>query len=243
MALTIKEWKKSEDFQRLTQVSQKDFFEKEFMRNPFRSISIDNNIVKSPTDGVLLYIGTYDANNSILEIKGKRYTIKDILFDKSIEGTFYVAGIFLTSFSVHVVRASVSGIITRIMHLPPLTTANISMTLFEIGIFNEMFVKDALYYNFYNQRTVIEQYVPHWNTYVYYVLIADYEVDHNLLYVKDWDVVRQGERIAYVCFGSQVDILIRKKVWMRSKKLLDEHLYVFAGEDELFRIYNKYYSF
>jgi len=243
MAMTLKEWLNSECFTRFKDISQIEFFEREFMRNPIRRIDINNNICKSPADGVLLYTGLYDANSSVIEIKGRRYTVKDILMNPKKEGRFYVAGIFLTSYSVHVVRAVASGIITKIMQLPPLISSNMSMTLFEQGIYSGKFLPDYLDYNFYNERTIVKQYVPAWNTYVYYVLVADLEVNCNLLYVKKGEPIVQGERLAFVTFGSQVDILIAKKPWLRVKRLIDELMYVFAGEDDLFRIYNKYWNY
>ncbi len=239
MALTLREWLKSSEFQYLKTLSPREFFEKEFMRNPIRALEIDWNIVKSPADGVLMYSGNYDASQSILEIKGRKYRIKEILMDEKVQGSFYVSGIFLTSYSVHVVRAITKGIIVDIIDLPPLKSANMSMTLFEQGLYNEKFVKDWLDFNFYNQRKIVVQYVPHWNTYVYYVLIADFEVKKFLLFVNKGDVITQGERLAYVCFGSQVDVLIQKKPWIRAKKLILPGFYVFGGEDNLFQIYLK----
>lgn len=242
MAMTLKEWLNSECFTRFKDIPQIEFFEREFMRNPIRKITIDNSICKAPADGVLLYTGLYDAKSSVIEIKGKRYTVRDILMNPKKEGKFYVAGIFLTSYSVHVVRAVASGVIIKIMHLPPLMSNNMSMTLFEQGIFSGKFLPDYLDYNFYNERTIVKQYVPSWNTYVYYVLVADMEVNCNLLYVKKRESVVQGERLAFVTHGSQVDILIMKKPWLRMKRLIEERMYVFAGEDDLFRFYSKYWN-
>lgn len=238
MALSLIEWLKSEEFLQVKEKSPKEFVETTFFRNPLRNISINDYMIKAPADGVLLYQGRYKANEKILEIKGKKYTIRDILMNGNIpkDKSFYVAGIYLTTFSVHLIRAVTKGVILNIEDLPPLLSNNYSMTPFEYGLIKGSINLRFMQFSFYNQRTVIKTYSNTLKTNIYYVLIADADVDRNLLFKKENEPFLQGERLAYVVFGSQCDILIEAKPWFRLRKLIPNFYYIYAGLDDLFQI-------
>lgn len=236
MALTLLEWLKSEEYNQVKDSffnEPEKFFSEVFVRNPIRHCDLDNRKIKAFSDGILIYQGLYDSRSSILEIKGRKYGVRDILGDYSIDKRFYVFGSFLTTFSVHVVRSSFSGIVTEIKELPPLQSNNVSMSLFEHYLFKQSFNPNFLSYNFYNQRVIVKVYVPYLRTNVYYVLIADTEVNRILVFQKVGDVVMQNERLAYVLYGSQVDLLIEKKPWFRLKKEVPLFSYTRAGIDSL----------
>jgi len=240
-AWALKEWLMSDCYNRVKNVMEtnpKKFVEREFVRNPLRQTRRNRKFVKCFADGILLYQGRYRANQKILEIKGKKYTVKDILMDNTIpkDKPFYVAGTYLTTYSVHIVRCPIDGIVVDIDYLPPLTSSNLPMVLFENNILSGKFVADFLFYNFYNERTVITIYSPVLKTRYYVVLIADADVDKNLLFVQEGESVLQGQRLAYVLWGSQCDLIIEAKDWFKMKKLVKDFYYVFAGTCDLWEI-------
>jgi Phosphatidylserine decarboxylase. len=162
MAIPLLEWLKSKEFIEVSRKPLKEFVETTFFRNPLRNISLNDFVIKSPADGVLLYQGRYKANEKILEIKGRKYTVKDILMDDTIPKgkSFYVAGIYLTTFSVHVIRAVARSFLLKIEDLPPLLSDNYSMIPFELGLLKGNVHLSFMQFSFYNQRTVIKTYSP-----------------------------------------------------------------------------------
>ena len=62
----------------------------------------------------------------------------------------------------------------------------------------------------------------------------------NLLFVGEDEAVSQAQRLAYVLFGSQLDVVIEAQDWFRLRKLVPNFYYVYAGLDNLYRVYFKY---
>ncbi|RKX62875.1 MAG: hypothetical protein DRP34_03390 [Thermodesulfobacteriota bacterium] len=242
MAIPLETWLKSEEFKEIADAPLKEFSEYLFFRNPLRNITVDDRFLKAPSDGILLYQGKYQANQKIVEVKGKKYTVRDILDDDTIpkEKKFYVFGIYLTSFSVHVVRTMTKGVILEIRNLLPILSNNFPMVLFESELLRNNPNFNFMQFSFLNQRTIVMQYSPVLRTRIYYVLIADAEVDKNLLFVGEDEAVSQAQRLAYVLFGSQLDVVIEAQDWFRLRKLVPNFYYIYAGLDDLYRVYFRY---
>jgi len=236
--IPLKEWLLSNEYNKMKNVSPRDFVEKEFQRNPLRQIRRNPKYVKCPADGVLIYQGRYKANEKILDIKGKKYTVRDILMDETIpkDQSFYVAGIYLTSYSVHIVRTPTDGLVSEIDYLPPIISRNFPMVMFENQLLKGNFVPKFLEYDFYNERTIITLYSTTLRTNIHIVLIADTDVDKNLPFIQENESILQGQRLAYVLWGSQCDIIIEAKPWFRMKKLIPNFYYTYAGTCNLWEI-------
>ena len=146
----------------------------------------------------------------------------------------------MTSFSVHVVRTITKGVILEIRNLLPILSNNFPMVLFESELLRNNPNFNFMQFSFLNQRTIVMQYSPVLRTRIYYVLIADAEVDKNLLFVGEDEAVSQAQRLAYVLFGSQLDVVIEAQDWFRLRKLVPNFYYVYAGLDNLYRVYFKY---
>ena len=114
------------------------------------------------------------------------------------------------------------------------------MVLFESELLKNNPNFNFMQFSFLNQRTIVMQYSPVLRTRIYYVLIADAEVDKNLLFVGEDEAVSQAQRLAYVLFGSQLDVVIEAQDWFRLRKLVPNFYYVYAGLDNLYRVYFKY---
>lgn len=236
MAIKFEDWLNSEEVKQLQKIPNKQLIEKEFFRNPLRHIRYDPNLIYSPCDGVILYIGEYNSEDKILEIKGRNYSIQDIFMCNEIKGEFYVVGIFLTFFSVHVVRSPVTGYISNIVDLDPIISSNLSMCLFEAGLFDNKIDKNYLDYNFYNERSIVTIKNNRLQTNFHIVMIADKDVDRILYFRREEDTIMQGDRLAWVTYGSQCDLLIEKKPWFKLKKNISKGYYVYAGLDPLFTV-------
>src|SRR5262245_11022463 len=101
MAKTIRDWLDQDVApvrdQPLSWLSQYHFF-----RDPSRSMYSDLGYFFSPADGIILYQRFVRADEGIVEIKGKAYSLREALRDPSYDKDSLVIGIFMTFFDVHV---------------------------------------------------------------------------------------------------------------------------------------------
>src|SRR5262245_28062117 len=83
--------------------------EYQFFRDPSRPTYSDLRYFFSPADGVILYQRVVQADQSLVDIKGKAYSLQEALRDPSFAQECLVVGIFMTFFDVHVNRIPYPG--------------------------------------------------------------------------------------------------------------------------------------
>lgn len=182
-----------------------------FMRDPVRAMQQNSKYFLSPADGIVLYqkvVGIDDAES--LDIKGKRYSLRDVLEDNRITGKALVTGIFMTVFDVHVNRVPYSGILSY-KTCPPILSANKPMDIEENDILAENMNKligDLGGYLKYNARTVNSVYIPELDYRYWIAQIADDDVNVIAPFNPNQAVwVHQGMRFSTVRWGSHVELV------------------------------------
>lgn len=208
MAKKVEEWIASDVApvrdQPLSWLSQYHFF-----RDPSRPTFSNLDYFFSPADGIILYQKMVQPDESIVDIKGKSYSLKDALRDPSYDRESLVIGIFMTFFDVHVNRVPYPGRLS-FKELDPIDTFNHPMLDVETEILQDLRVStDSLEYLRHNQR-VVNRVDSHQLGTSYYVLqIADYDVDCITPFeLKQNQPCDQGERFSQIRYGSQVDLIV-----------------------------------
>lgn len=211
----------------------------EFFRDPLRNLKYNPMVFYSPADGIVLYaLPKVDPAKTMLEIKGKEFTLQDLLSDKEYVTPSLVVGIFMTCYDIHVNRIPTNGYFSEERETPFIYTHNTSM----VGIENNLFEKheyDAgnLKYLFANQRKISTIHCAGMGGKYYIVQIADKEID----VITNWDkhkFLRQGDRFGLVRWGSQVDVCIPLRDGISYKILVSPLDHVEAGIDPIIQIGN-----
>src|SRR5262245_59659101 len=148
-----------------------------FFRDPFRPTYSDPSYLFSPADGIILYQRTVRPYESIVEIKGRLYSLRDALRDPQFDAPSLVIGIFMTFLDVHINRIPYPGRLSY-QELPPIDTYNHPMLDVEKSILQELRIPDeALEYLHHNQRMLNRIHSAELGQTYYVLQIADYDVD------------------------------------------------------------------
>ena len=213
--------------------------EQHFFRDPVRPTYADTSFFFSPPDGIVLYQEEVDPDESIVDIKGKPYSLREALRDETYDKPSLVIGIFMTFFDVHVNRIPYPGGLSY-RELEPLDTLNHPMLELENTLLEELrlptpdasYLADKGEYLQHNQRMVntvanIDLEEP------YHILqIADYDVDCITPFnLKQNQPVLQGERFSQIRYGSQVDLIIPLSDRVHFPSTQTVHTHVEAGVD------------
>jgi phosphatidylserine decarboxylase len=231
------EWLKSEEVKGLRDMPIGKLVSKEFFRDPLRPVYIDPTVLYAPADGIVLY--AYDdigPDEAVVEIKGKKFTVRDALDDKAYEPRSLVVGIFMTIYDVHINRLPTGGCITAEHRTPYLFTPNISMEFEEEDIVKKAMPEEKdLSYLFCNERKIVSVYNPKIKIKYYLVQIAEKDVD----VILNWGMGKdhtQGDRYGEVRYGSQVDLIIPLTGKTKYEMLAKKNYHVQAGVDAIVRI-------
>ena len=120
---------------------------------------------------------SYTTHESLVEIKGKAYSLQDALRDRDYDQPSLVIGIFMTFFDVHVNRIPYPGQLSY-KELDPIDTYNHPMLEVEREILDELRVAtESLEYLRHNQRVVNRISSVEFGDTYYLLQIADYDVD------------------------------------------------------------------
>jgi len=209
-----------------------------FLRDPVRPTYVDSTMMFAPADGVILYQVEVDPTDPVLDIKGRDYTVRDVLADPHFEGRALVIGIFLTFYDVHTQRIPYGGTLTW-RAAPTLTTINKPMLAAERHLLNALRVPPAEYnqYLHKNERVVSRIAAADLQLYYYVVQIADYDVDcitqFNLVQNES---VGQGERFGAIRYGSQVEMVVPITEHLELSTCVEVGQHVEAGQDPLVKI-------
>jgi phosphatidylserine decarboxylase len=160
-----------------------------FFRDPARPTYSDTSYFFSPADGILLYQQVAGPQDAILDVKGKRYSPRDVLRDESFDEDCLVIGIFLAD---------------------PLDSLNYPMLDVEEEILAELQLSlRSVTYLHNNQRMINRIDAPRLPGVYYVVQIADYDVDCITPFeLRQHQPCSQGERFSQIRYGSQVELLI-----------------------------------
>ncbi len=202
-----------------------------FFRDPERIIPEGENIV-SPADGTVVYIKKVKNNEVPISIKkGKIVLLTEL--SKSIDykayNEWYVMGIFMHPTSVHVNRAPVGGTVSLVEYNK---SKNFPMTLMWLRVlFKIKPLEQGSPHVLKNERNtiLIKSFLS-----VYVIQIADIYVNKIVSYVKKNDVVKKGQRIGMIKFGSQVDLVF--PIIPHIKIEVEEGEKVKAGESVVARL-------
>src|SRR6266568_7912788 len=108
-----------------------------FFRDPCRPAYNDRGYFFSPADGVILYQGTLDPTERILDLKGKRYSLQEAMRDDTYDKRSVVVGVFMTFFDVHVNRIPYPGRLSY-RELEAIDTFNYPMLEVEKSLVDEL---------------------------------------------------------------------------------------------------------
>jgi phosphatidylserine decarboxylase len=236
VAKSFKEWVAS-DVDAGRKMPIRSLSEHFFFRDPVRSRYSDSNYLFSPADGVILYQRIVSADEPLVEIKGREYTLQQAVRDDDFRSRCLVIGIFMTTYDVHINRIPYSGILSY-QALPPLHTLNRPMLPLEEDLMlGHGFAPGNAEYLFTNQRML--------NT----VRAARLGIDYHILQIADLDVatiqpfdlrqarpVFQNHRFSQIRFGSQVDLIVPLSDQFQYETLVPDTWHVEAGVDVLVRL-------
>lgn len=207
-----------------------------FFRDPSRPNYIDNEHFYSPCDGVILYQKFVQPNESIVEIKGIDYTLKDVMGDKNFNKPSLAIGVFMTFLDPHIIRMPYGGV-TRYKRLEPIESTNRPMLAVEKDILNAVINPNNLDYLKYNERMIIECYSPSLDYTYYLVLIADEDVDVIVPFNSNQnEILSQNQRFGLVRWGSQSEIILPLDNRYEFEICQENEWHIEAGLDKLVKI-------
>jgi len=210
-----------------------------FFRDPLRPTYIDSEHFYSPADGTILYqkivLPGAPCCENIIEIKGKNYTLQDVMGDKDYNKPSLVIGIFMSFYDVHINRIPYSGTI-KYNRLEPIESTNKPMLAVEKDILNNVINPNNMDYLKYNER-VLNTIYNSFLDYTYYIVqIADEDVNVIAPFKQQGDLCTQNERFSLIRWGSQVDLVLPIDNRYQFELLLKETMHINAGLDKLIKI-------
>lgn len=235
--LILKDWLASDEVKRIKNLPGAQKFMKEFFRDPNRPLHMRPDKFIAPADGVILYAhARVSPTESIVVVKGRKLTTRELLDDKSFDQDALVIGTYMTEYDVHVNRCPTAAYLTEEHCTPYLFTHNFSMTLEQEDILSgKGSYQPDMGYLFPNERTIVRFYAPQLRCSYFVVQIAERDVDE----IANWgyEHQHQGERYGMVRFGSQVDLVIPLRPnENRFEVLAKKNFHVEAGVDALVRV-------
>ncbi|MBK2357515.1 archaetidylserine decarboxylase [Francisella hispaniensis] len=93
-----------------------DFFIRE-LKDDLRPISDNKNVISSPADGVLSHFGTIN-NNSLIQAKGKLFSLESLIATSSTTNFTKFATIYLSPKDYHRVHMPIDGKLTKMVYIP-----------------------------------------------------------------------------------------------------------------------------
>jgi phosphatidylserine decarboxylase len=161
-----------------------------FFRDPERIAPEDRDAILSPADGKVIYVKRIEKGIiPCSEKKGRKFFLTDFIQSDVLPTEGYLIGICMTYLDVHVNRAPIDGKVFSISHIK--------------GGFASLRNEDAVIHNA-RALTVIDN--GHFKIGV--VQIASRLVRKIVLYLREGQEIRKGERMGMIRFGSQVDLIL-----------------------------------
>jgi len=216
--------------------TQGEIMTEDFFRDPLRPMYITPDVFYAPADGIVLYAMDRVKPDDFLEIKGKDFTLKDLLADQDYQDESAVVGIFMTAYDVHINRAPTAAYYLGTRDTDYIYTHNISMLMAENELLEEFhYSKDALSYLMTNEKRVSSFYGNEVRHKFYVVQVGDKDVDVILTWGKGKHI-KQGDRFGQIRFGSQCDVIIPRKKGYEYELLVKPLEHVEAGRDSIIKV-------
>ena len=238
MAEKLEDWLNGEVAE-LSKMSVGELSNTFFFRDPLRPTYIDNEHFYSPADGTILYqklvLPGAPCCENIIEIKGKNYTLQDVMGDKDYNKPSLVIGIFMSFYDVHINRIPYSGTI-KYNRLEPIESTNRPMLAVEKDILNNVINPNNMDYLKYNERVLNTIYNSSLDYTYHIVQIADEDVNVIAPFKQQGDLCTQNERFSLIRWGSQVDLVLPIDNRYQFELLLKETMHINAGLDKLIKI-------
>lgn len=239
MPKTLREWIETE----VKEVSTKPLrwlSEQYFFRDPARPMFSHTSFFYPPADGVILYAKHVAPDESIVDIKGKPYSLKTAMRDNDYDKESLVIGIFMTFYDVHINRIPYAGRLSY-KELESINTYNYPMINVEKDVINDIepYTNNAEYL-FNNQRVLNRVYSMDLKQHYYILQVADYDVDCITPFrLKQNQPFAQNQRFSQIRYGSQVDLIIPLLERFDFEPLVDAGMHVEAGVDPLVKVTKK----
>lgn len=161
-----------------------------FFTDPERIPPEDRNVILSPADGKIIYVKRIEQGViPYSEKKGRKFSLNEFTQSDILPSNGYLIGIAMNFLNVHVNRAPIDGKVSFIRHIQ--------------GGFASLKIKEAVVQN-ERALTVIDN----GDFKIGVVQIASRLVRKIVLYLREGNEIRRGERIGMIRFGSQVDLIL-----------------------------------
>ena len=236
MAKTLQEWLET-DVAAVRDKPMRWISEQYFFRDPNRPVFSDSACFYPPADGIILYVKEVEADEAIIDIKGRSYSLQTAMRDRHFNRRSLVIGIFMTFFDVHINRIPYAGRLCY-RELDTIDTFNYPMIDVEHDLLEDVtpYTRNADYL-FNNQRVLNRIFSMDLRDTYYILQVADYDVDAITPFrLKQNQHFAQNERFSQIRYGSQVDLIIPLSARYNYRPLQDAGIHVEAGIDPLVRI-------
>lgn len=236
MAKSLKDWLET-DIVELNDKPIDWLSEQYFFRDPNRAMYSDSSYFFPPADGIILYNLTIKADQPMVNIKGKSYSLQTAMRNESYTHPSLVIGIFMSFYDVHINRMPYAGRLTY-TELDTIGSYNQPMLDVEKDILNNItpYTRNA-HYLFHNQRIINRIFSMGLMQYYYILQIADYDIDCITPFrLKQNQTYTQNQRFSQIRYGSQVDLIIPLSDKYQFEALHNPGIHVESGIDPLVRI-------
>lgn len=165
-----------------------------FLRDPDRVAPDRENIIVSPADGRVIYVRSVEPGE-IPEAnkRGRAYPLRELAGTTLCRDGAVAIGISMNFADVHVNRAPISGQVSLVDHVH--------------GIFGSLRNPEMVFRN--ERATTI---IATNDLQIAVVQIASRLVRRIITFASEGDALHLGQRIGVIRFGSQVDLLIPRKL-------------------------------
>jgi len=237
MTQTVKEFLDRPDIKEIRErhtmgkVMSEDFF-----RDPFRSVYLDQDLFYAPADGFVLYVKEKVKPDDFLDIKGKDFSLKEMLADKDYKDESLVIGIFMSYLDVHVNRVPTSCHYLKVRETNQIVTRGYSMLAVENDLIDhaKYDVNDTEYLT-RNEKQVSVFYSPTIDGRFYVTQVADKQVNV-IINWRHGHFFVQGDRFGQIRGGSQCDLVLPIKKGLKYEPLVEPLQHVEAGIDPVLRV-------
>ncbi len=239
MVKTLSDWLES-DVRNVRDKSLHWLSTQYFFRDPSRPAYSDLGFFFAPADGIILYQEEVDPAETLIDVKGRAYTLHQAMRDPHYDRRSFVVGIFMTFYDVHVNRVPYPGRLSY-KKLESISTVNRPMLSVEQGLLDELRLRlgNADYLRD-NQRVLNRVWSDHLGDAYYVLQIADYDVDSITPFeLNQNEPMGQGQRFSQIRYGSQVDLIVPLSERFDYEPVHETGMHVEAGIDPVLRIHPK----
>jgi len=230
---TLKEWINSDKVQQMIKMSDEEILNKYFLRKPQLLDVYDPKYFYSPASGTVISVHSNIApNSSIVEVKGKNYTVRRLLEDDNFNYHVLLVSIFMSFYDVHVQTVPYSGNFS-VYNEKPILSKNYPMLATEEKIMEDIVDTSTMDYLFENERKIT--YVTNGDINYFVTQIADERVNM-IENISNGKYMKTGQEFGIIKEGSQVDFLIVLNDKMKYKILVNEKDHVESGFDKIVEI-------